>query len=307
MTLAARIDGWWRTPAPAKRLAVLRVLVGGFAVGYVVIRAPNFVSYASFDDSQFAPVGIVTLLDGPLPDIVLRLLVAVTVVVGVAFLAGWRFRISGPAFALLLLSLMTYRNAWGQIFHTENILVLHVLVLGLSPAADALSLDSRGRNAPGEESRYGWPIRLMCIVTVLTYFIAGETKLRIAGLDWITSDSLRNFIAYDNLRKVELGDTHSPLGGMLVRHAWLFPPLAVATLAVELGAPLALLGGRIGRVWSLLAWGFHVGVTAVMAIVFPYSLLGIAFAPFFRVERLPMRLPARLTRRLAPNSAPRPR
>jgi len=305
VTLAARIDGWWRTPAPAKRLAVLRVLVGGFAVGYVIIRAPNFVSYASFHDSQFAPVGVATLLDGPLPDVVLRLLVAATVVVGVAFLAGWKFRFSGPAFAVLLLALMTYRNAWGQVFHTENILVLHVLVLGLSPAADALSVDSRGRDVPGEEERYGWPIRLMCVITVLTYFIAGETKLRIAGLDWITTDSLRNFIAYDNLRKIELGDTHSPLGGMLVGHAWLFPPLAVATLAVELGAPLALLGGRIARVWALLAWGFHVGVAAVMAIVFPYSLLGIAFAPFFAVERLPLRLPVRLTRRLTPGSATR--
>ena len=305
MTLAARIDGWWRTPAPAKRLAVLRVLVGGFAVGYVVIRAPNFVSYASFDDSQFAPVGVATLLDGPLSGVLLRLLVAATVVVGVAFLAGWRFRFSGPAFAVLLLALMTYRNAWGQVFHTENILVLHVLVLGLSPAADALSVDSRGVDVPGEEARYGWPIRLMCVITVLTYFIAGETKLRIAGLDWITSDSLRNFIAYDNLRKIELGDTHSPLGGMLVGYAWLFPPLAVATLAVELGAPLALLGGRIARIWALLAWGFHVGVAAVMAIVFPYSLLGIAFAPFFAVERLPLRLPVRLTRRLAPGSATR--
>ncbi len=305
MTLAARLDGWWQTPAPAKRLAMLRVLVGGFAVGYEVIRAPNFVSYASFDDSQFAPVGVATLLDGPLPDVVLRLLVAATVVVGVAFLAGWRFRISGPAFAVLLLGLMTYRNAWGQVFHTENILVLHVLVLGLSPAADALSLDSRGREPPGDEARYGWPIRLMCILTVLTYFIAGETKLRIAGLDWVTSDSLRNLIAYDNVRKIELGDTHSPLGGMLVGHAWLFPPLAVATLAVELGAPLALLGGRIARVWALLAWGFHVGVAAVMAIIFPYPLLGIAFAPFLAVERLSLRLPARLIRRLAPGSAAR--
>ncbi len=305
MTPAARIDGWWRTPAPAKRLAVLRVLVGGFAVGYVAIRAPNFVSYASFDDSQFAPVGIVTLLDGPLPGVVLRLLVATTIVVGVAFLAGWRFRVSGPAFAVLLLALMTYRNAWGQVFHTENILVLHVLVLGLSPAADAFSLDSRGRDAPGEEARYGWPIRLMCVLTVLTYFIAGETKMRIAGLDWITSDSLRNFVAFDNLRKIELGDAHSPLGGMLASHGWLFPPLAVMTLAIELGAPLALLSGRIARIWALLAWGFHAGVFAVMAIIFPYPLLGIAFAPFFPVERLRLRLPARLTRRLAPGPATR--
>ena len=298
--LAARIDGWWRTPAPATRLAVLRLLIGGFALGYVIIRAPYLASYTSFHDTQFAPVGIATLLDGPLPADAVRLLVAATIVAGVAFVAGWRFRVSGPVFALLLLSVLTYRNSWGQVFHTENILVLHVLVLALAPAADALSLDSRGRELPGDDARYGWPVRLMCIVTVLTYFIAGETKLRIAGLDWVTSDSLRNYVAFDNLRKAELGDVHSPLGGWLVGHGWLFPPLAAATLAIELGAPLALLGGRVARAWAAAAWAFHAGVVAVMAIVFPYPLLGIAFAPFFEVERLPVRLPARLVRRPAP-------
>lgn len=296
---AMRLDGWWRMPAPAKRLAVLRVLVGGFALSYLVIRAPYLASHMDFHDSQFAPVGIVTLLSGPLPDFAVRLLVTATIATGVAFVAGWRFRVSGPLFALLLLWVLTYRNSWGQVFHTENILVLHVLVLGVSPAADAVSLDARGKDVPDENARYGWPIRLMCIASVLTYFISGETKMRIAGLDWLTSDTLRNYVAYDNLRKAELGDVHSPLGAELVRHAWLFTPLAVFTLAIELGAPLALLGGRVARVWAALAWGFHAGVFAVMWIVFPYPLLGVAFAPFFAVER--MRVPsfAGMRRRLA--------
>jgi hypothetical protein len=297
---ATRLDGWWRTPAPATRLAVLRLLVGGFALAYVVIRAPHLASYASFDDSQFAQVGVATLLSGPLPDLAVRLLVPATIASGVAFVAGWRFRVSGPAFALLLLWVLTYRNSWGQVFHTENVLVLHVLVLGLSPSADALSLGDRGRGVAGENARYGWPVRLMCIVTVLTYFISGETKLRIAGLDWLTSDTLRNYVAYDNLRKAELGDVHSPLGAELVRNAWLFTPLAFLTLAIELGAPLALLGGRVARAWAALAWGFHAGVFAVMWIVFPYPLLGVAFAPFFAVERLRVPSFARLRRRLAP-------
>jgi hypothetical protein len=33
-------------------------------------------------------------------------------------------------------------------------------------------------------------------------------------------------------------------------------------------------------------WGFHVGVLALMAILFPYPVTFIAFAPFFRTERL---------------------
>jgi hypothetical protein len=278
-------------------LAVLRVLIGGFGLAYVVLRAPNLVSYADFHDSQFAPVGIVNVLGAPLPDVVVRLLVAATAVAGVWFVAGWKYRISGPLFALLLLWVMTYRNSWGQVFHTENILVLHVLILGLAPASDAFSVDARGKTVTPDDSRYGWPVRLMCIVTVLTYFIAGETKLRIAGLDWLTTDTLRNYVAYDNLRKVELGDVHSPLGAELVAHGWLFVPLAVLTMAVELGAPLALLGGRVARAWAALAWGFHAGIFAMMWIIFPYPLLGLAFAPFFAVERIRLPAPGWLARR----------
>ena len=108
--------------------------------------------------------------------------------------------------------------------------------------------------APSEpDGRYGWAIQLMCLLTVLTYFIAGQTKLRNAGFDWVTTDSLRNFIAYDNLRKAELGDSYSFIGAALVAHGWLFKPLAAFTLAVELGAPLAMLGGRIAKLWALSA------------------------------------------------------
>ena len=72
MTLAARLDGWWRTPAPATRLAVLRLLVGGFALGLVAVRAPYLARYTSFHDSQFAPVCLATPLDRPLPDVARR-------------------------------------------------------------------------------------------------------------------------------------------------------------------------------------------------------------------------------------------
>jgi hypothetical protein len=280
-------------------LAALRLLAGGFALAYLVIRWPNLVSYAGFDGRRFDPVGPVSFLGEPLPGDIVRLLLAAAVVTGVAFVAGWRYRLSGPLFAALLLWVLTYRNSFGQVFHTENLLVLHVLILAASPAADAWSLDARGRDEPADSGWYGWPVRLMCLVTVLTYFITGETKLRNAGLDWLTSDSLRNYVAYDNLRKAELGDPHSPLASVLLGHAWLFHPLAAFTLVVELGAPLALLGRRIARLWVVAAWAFHAGVLAMMAIVFPYPLLGVAFAPFFAVERLrlPFRWPALLRRR----------
>lgn len=294
-TLLSRLDSYWRVPAPASRLAILRILIGGFALGYVIIRAPALADFSGRSDWQFDPVGVANILGGPLPGTLAQLLVAFTAITGVAFVSGWRYRWTAPLFALSLLWITTYRNSWGQIFHTENLMVMHVLILALAPAADALSLDSRRTSPSGpgldaaDDGRYGWPIRLMCAVTVLAYFISGQTKLRNAGFDWVTTDSLRNYVAFDNLRKIQLGDTHSILGAEAVKHGWIFHPFAAFALTVELLAPLAMLNNRIARVWAGAAWLFHLGVLAVMAILFPYPLAGLAFAPFLELEKV--RLP----------------
>ena len=127
---------------------------------------------------------MVNVLTEPLPASLVRALVLLAFASEVAFLLGWRYRLSGLLFALLLLWVTTYRNSWGQIFHTEGLLVLHVLVLALAPAADVRSLDARaGRtvSAPAPDPRYGWPVRLMALITVLAYVIAGEAKLMQAG------------------------------------------------------------------------------------------------------------------------------
>lgn len=291
--------------APAQRLAALRIVLGAAALVYVIARAGDFTAAARFSGRQFAPVGPIALLSEPLPPAVVIALVVATIALGVAFVIGWRFRVTGPAFATALLCLTSHRNSWSMVFHTENLMVLHVIVLGCSRAADAWSIDVRGRPLPEPHWRYGWPIELLCRVTVATYLIAGITKLRNGGVDWVTSDTLRNFVAYDNLRKAELGDLYSPLGTFMVRYDWLFPPLAAAALIVELGAPLALLHRRLAVAWCALSWSFHVGVLAVMWIVFHYPLLGLAYAPFFALDRALIRVPWFAAAVRSPGSAAR--
>lgn len=283
----AAADRWYRPVVPPERLAALRILVGGFAALYLAIRLPNLLGL--YDLGGFQPFGVASLLSGPLPPAVVVAQAVLALLLGLAFAAGLYFRVTGPAFALALLWVLTYRNAWGMIFHTENLLVIHVLALGCTRAADVWSLDARRARGPRPvpSAIYGWPLRLCAILTVATYLVAGVAKVRLSGFGWATSDLVRNYIAYDNLRKVLLGDWYSPFGAWLVQYAWVFPPLAVTSLFMELLAPLALLGPRAARVWSFIAWAFHLGVWAIMAIFFPYPLFGLAYAPFFALERLP--------------------
>ncbi|MCB9708273.1 MAG: HTTM domain-containing protein [Myxococcales bacterium] len=280
-----RLDAWWFEKAPASRLAVIRIAVGLFCLAYLLIRAKNLNGYAYFPEEQFQPVGIIRLHSGPVAFWVVHLVYALTLLLVAPVILGWRYRWTAPVFALLWLWLTSYRNSWTMIFHTENLVTLHVLILGVAAAADAVSYDARTKRPPIDSSRYGWPLRLMSVVTVLVYVIAGIAKVRNAGWAWLSGDQLRIHIAYDNLRKIELGDVYSPLGAWLVRWPWIFTPLACLSLGLELGAPLALVKRRWGLVWAGFVMAFHAGILALMAILFAYPLSGVAFLSWTRAER----------------------
>lgn len=286
MNLLRAFDRYWLAPVPAARLALLRILIGAYALLYLVVRFPNLRSVARFDRIDFHPVGLAAVLSEPLPSSVVTALPLLALACAVPFVVGFRYRIFGPLFAALFLWVTTYRNSFGMIFHTENLLSLQLLLVGLAPAADAFSLDARRlAAAPEPDGRYGWAIRAMVWVTVIAYVLAGIAKLKLAGFTWLDGELLRRHIAHDNLRKLELGSYHAPLGAALVRYAAPFQLFAVLTVLIELGAPTALLGRRLAIVWCLAAWCFHVGVLALMAIPFPYQLSLIAYAPFVEVER----------------------
>jgi len=282
---------WFSEEAPARRLGVVRILVGLYATVFIVIRSFHWLDVARLPVRRFDPVGVLGSLTGPFSPTVVAALSGATLLAAVAFTLGWRFRIVAPVFATLLLVMTTHGNSWGQILHTENLLVLHVIILAFSPADAAYAL--RGSTPFDDTPRhdYGWALRIMTLVVVIAYVIAGLAKLRNGGFDWLTGDVLRNQVAHDNLRKIVLGDVHSPIGAWLVQFGWLFPPMAVASVLVELGAPVVLLGGRWKTAWASAAWAFHVGVLILMAILFPYPISGIAFVSMLPAEKLANRVP----------------
>lgn len=283
--LFERLDRYWFAPVPAERLALVRFVTGCYAFVHFSTQLPQQLSFNRFHPASFKPVGLVALLGVPVPAGLHVTLVSLSLGLALAFAAGYRYRWIGPVFAALALWLGCYRSSWGMIFHTENLLVMHLLVLGFAPAAAALSLDSHRRPVPEPDARYGWPLRLMSALTTIAYCIAGIAKLRNGGISWVRNETLRNAIADNNLRKYQLGVWHSPIGAYLVRFAGLWKALALLTVAFELLAPLALLHPLAAKVWVVVCWSFHAGVLATMAILFGYPLSGVAFASFFELER----------------------
>jgi len=278
---------WWFAPAPPERLAALRIAIGTFAVIWMIARLPEVLAVTRLPATVFEPVGVVRVvhvLGAPLPAIAVVAVALATVGLLIAFTAGLGYRVTAPLAAIGLLWTLSYRNSWGMVFHTENLLVLHVIALAAAPAADAWTLrGGAGRGAPA--AGYGWAIKLLAAITCAAYLLAGIAKLRLAGMAWIDGDQLRNQIAVDNLRKALFGGFVAPLARFVVSHPDGLVALSVLTLVIELGAPLALLGGRVARLWAWGAWGFHVGVVLAMNVWFPYPLAGIAFLPLAEAER----------------------
>jgi len=128
----------------------------------------------------------------------------------------------------------------------------------------------------------------MNALTALTYFLAAVAKLKSPlGRRWASGESLRGQIAVDGVRKELLGEEGaSPLAYRLYRRVWLFRLLATGSLVVEAIAPAALADRRTARLWALNAFAMHWGIHALMKINFRYQMAGIAFAPFFAVERV---------------------
>ena len=267
-------------PQRATHLGLVRVAVSCYALGWLLVTSNELIGLGRLDPARFDPVGVVAMAGiSPASTTAIAVWVVTTGATGVVFALGGRTRLSGPMFAAGLLWLTTYQNSWSKLLHSENLLVIHVLVLAVSPCADAIAVARRNSPSAAWSPRYGWPLRALAAATVLTYVMAGLTKLRRAGLGWFDPDNLRNWVAYDLVRKELFGDPYLPLAMPLLRHAWLFVPIAVITLLIEVGSPVALANRRAAITWSAAAWCLHLSVLALMSVAFPYQLLGIAYLP----------------------------
>ncbi|MGC5614982.1 hypothetical protein [Georgenia sp. Z1491] len=305
--LASALDRRLLPATAAARPALNRVATGAYTAYYLGRRVRMFRRVHRTDPGLFQPVGPVKILRRPLPAPVADALMYATLASDVAFTLGVRHRVTGPLHAALLTWTLSYRNSWSMIFHSDNNLVLHTAVLGVTPSADAVSVDRLLRRrvgptattpgpahpgAPAPSWRYAAPVRGMQAVTAVNYFLAGYAKvLGPMGWRWADGEVLRRQIAADGLRKELLGSEAAGLGIRLYDQTFLFTVSAAGSLVLELAAPLALLDRRLARLWAVSAFSMHWGIKAIMGITFRHNLSGVLYLPYFPLERL---LPPRM-------------
>lgn len=282
--------------APATRLALLRIVLTLYPLYYLITRRRLLHNIGGTSRTVFKPVGGAAFLDAPISMGLYDLIVLLTIISGVLFLLGALRRVSGPLFALGLLFVLSYRNSWSHIYHSRNLAVVHIFILGFARSADALSIDAWlwrrfGRVAnprdPAGHWEYGWPVRLICAVTVITYFLAGVAKVAGPyGFSWAAGEVVRSQVTVDAFRKDLLGGQPSTVFVALYHQVWLFTIMGIGTLVLELGAPLVLFVRRLLKPWVVGAYGMHVGIYVFMDIGFDYYLSGLVFLSFFEIERL---------------------
>ncbi len=285
----------------ATNLAVMRILIGCYAIW--LLDAQRWSAIHTCTETAlryFDPVGVLAWMRTPLADGVFAPLYDACVVASILFTLGIASRVIAPLFAALLLFVLTYRQSFSFIYHTENLLVLHVGVLALARSSNVLSIDACLRRlqlpgtrlvlsrAPASPSwRYGWPAQLMVLLTGVTYWVAGMAKLGASGIGWVTDATLLDHIGNNALRYHLFEGGASAL--TYVVYEWptaVWWVLGVGSLALELGAPLAVLSQRLALLFTAALWGLHWGIRLLMGIVFWYQLAGLAYVPFVRWDRL---------------------
>ena len=272
---------------PSERLAAVRIAVGLYSLYYLLPRWTMFYDIARTSPTLFAPVGVARLVGMPLPPELMDALYFVTVFAAFFVTLGLRMRISGPIFAISLLTLLSFRNSWSMILHMHNGLVVHAMIIAATRSSDAWSIDSWKSSAPAS-SAYGWPVRLVAATTTVSYFLSGVAKVMgPQGVGWASGEALSSQIAVNAIRYDVLTEVGAaPLFQLLLEHTWIFWILGVSTLVLELGAPLAFTHRRLGQLWAVATFGLHWGIFFTMGIKFRYQMSGAAFVAFVDSEAI---------------------
>ena len=280
--LAAAWNAFWFAPAAPWPLGLCRA--GFFGSFYVLFLARTDLRwYALFPPEFYQPRSFFAWLSLPTPSWAAMAWLVTAFEISVILAAlGLLTRLATLTAFVLGLYVLGLQFNYGYLHWAHAIVPVAMGIFALAPCGDALSLDALlGRIIRGKAAdtggQYRWPIQLVRLVFVTVFLAAGLAKLRQAGLEWVLSDTLRNyFLENQYVFRLEGGAGWSHLlADWLIARPGLCRLLAVVALAVELSAPAALFS-RYARRWLIPAlFAFQIGNALLLYQDFLFAYLGL--------------------------------
>jgi hypothetical protein len=288
---------YWFTPAPLFDLAVARVaIVGTQLFGLLVMTNHHWVlsGLAGLPDELYDPLPVLHLMVAPLdwryrPGFeVLETIHWLTVACGVTSLLGLFTNVSLAGFACGNVFLQAFEYSFGEFHHNDEVMMVALVVLALSPCGRSLSLDGlrrsrkeaahgsgRGPLAGGDSPFARWPLLVIRWMFVLAYLSAAFHKLKAAGLDWMNGYTLQWYMLEAALRY------DLPLGVWVGHQLGLVVVLSWVTVLWEATFFLVLFVPALAWIYVPVGVGFHVGTWVLMQAAF-YQYFGLysVFVPW---------------------------
>ena len=152
-----------------------------------------------------APLG----LNQPLSYETLLAIYAITVAAGLLALIGYKTNLSLLMFALGNILMQAFSYSFGDLHHSEALMIITLSLLAVSPAGKVLSIDHlKGRvrentrlrrlrlfNEMDKKSAFArWPLTLVQYMFALIYLDAAVHKLSKTGLDWMNGYTLQYYL-----------------------------------------------------------------------------------------------------------------
>lgn len=278
--LATMWNDFWFAPVPAWPLGLCRAWF--FASFYTLyLYRWDQRAYAFFPEGFFLPRSFFAWLSlSPVSEVTFAWMV--TGFEGAVILSaiGLFTRLTTAASFALGLYVIGYQFNYGYLHWAHAVVPIVMGVLALAPSGDALSIDAWLRKVkPGKYAggQYGWPMQLVRLIFVSVFLAAGLSKLRAAGLAWVTSDTLRYYMLENQYIFPEAATASwgRPIAAWLVLHPALGQLLAGFSLALELSAPAALFSHRARIILIPVLFLFQVGNALLLYQDFFFAYLGL--------------------------------
>jgi hypothetical protein len=294
MTIHRRLigvwDRFWFVPGPAARLGLSRAIFCG--VAFLFYLPHDFTEWATAAPAFWMPIQLFEELHIRVASSEVLFVVQTVWKISLATCAlGVWTRLSTVVAAALGAYLLGLPHNFGATQHFDAIVVFALLILAVSRAGDARSIDAALRarrhgavRQPATGPEYTWPIQAMWVMTALVFFGAGTSKLRHSGLEWAFSDNLR-LLLMRGYYHVSDGDPLTSWGLIIARHSWLSRGFALSALAIET-LYIAALFIRSARLFIALSGVLLlVGIRVLMGPTFESFLMcGLLLVRWDRVE-----------------------